>query len=196
MTKRKTTETQDPRLPWEATFAKSLARARQDASMSQNELARRATESGLPLFQQQIQRIENLTRPVSLNEAVVLARVLHGDPWDMAAQMVDDATAWELLNAAHQAAEEAALRTIRALRDEYFRFNAAVHEAANRLDQFDKYRQERGPEKFNQEDLEAFRSRHSRLAATDRVLADALEQLTDPLDEPRLASLPADNQDA
>lgn len=196
MTKRKTTGAQDPRLPWEATFAKSLARARQDAAMSQNELARRATEAGLPLFQQQIQRIENLTRPVSLNEAVVLARVLHGDPWDMAAQMVDDATAWDLLNTANQAAEAAALRTIRALRDEYYRFNAALYEAANRLDQYDKYRQERGPEKFNQKDIEAFRSRHSRLAATNDVLADALDQLTDPDDEPRLVSLPADDQDA
>jgi hypothetical protein len=183
-------------LPWEAAFAKSMARARVDASMSQTELARRATEAGLPLFQQQIQRIENLTRPVRLNEAVLLARILHGDPWDMAAQMVDDATAWDLLVTAQKAAEEAALRTVRAAMTEYYRFNAAVHDARLRLEQFDRYQQARGREKFDRQSLEAFRSNHARLERTMELLGDALEQLTDEDDKPQLMDTPEDAKEA
>jgi hypothetical protein len=190
MSKQKSSDSQTNQLPWEAAFAKSLARARLDASMSQTELARRATEAGLPLYQQQIQRIENLTRPVRLNEAVLLARVLHGDPWDMAAQMVDDETAWTILQASQDGAEEAAFRTIRTLRDEYYRFNSAVHEEKDRLEQYAAYRQERGVEKFNPADVELLEHRHERLLATMQVLAEALNILLDDHDEPRFASLP------
>lgn len=196
MNKPKSNPEQEPGLPWEAAFAKSMARARLDASISQTELARRATEAGLPLFQQQVQRIENLSRPIRLNEAVVLARVLHGDPWDMAAQMVDDTTAFNILWAAQDAAEEAAFRTIRALRDESYRFNAAMQEAKLRLELYDKYRQERGPEKFSPDTVEDLQARHARLARTLEVLEDALEQVTNKDDEPRLVTIPADDRDA
>ncbi|MEC5200267.1 transcriptional regulator with XRE-family HTH domain [Arthrobacter sp. PL16] len=196
MSKRKSTDADHVRLPWEAAFAKSLARARMLVPMSQSELARRATEAGLPLFQQQIQRIENLTRPVSLNEAVLLAQILHGDPWDMAAQMVDDDTAHELLRAAQRSAEEAALRTIRTIRDEYYRFDAALIEAKLRLDQFATYRQERWPEALARDDMRLFEWSHERLERTGAIVFSALEPLlTEDDDEPQLAQMPSVAED-
>lgn len=185
MTKQKSTEVDSAALPWETAFAKSLALARLDAKMSQTELARRATDAGLPLFQQQIQRIENLSRPVRLNEAMVLARILQGDPWDMAAQMVDDKTAYELLQSALQAAEAAAVQTITALKDEWVRLEAALEESGRRFDQYDQYRRTR-PAGGHNKTLDVMRGQFDRLTATTKVLEDALEQVTDDNLEPRL----------
>jgi hypothetical protein len=110
--------------------------------------------------------------------------------------MVDDATAWELLNDAQTAAEQAAFRTINTLREEWYRSHTALLEAAERLDQFEKYTQERGPEKFRQEDTESVRAWQARLRATDEVLDETLERLTNGVHEPRLVCVPAKDQDA
>jgi transcriptional regulator with XRE-family HTH domain len=63
-------------LPWEAAFAKNVKAARERRGWSQTELAKRLTARLLPFHQQQIQRIEAGSRPVRLNEAIVLAEVL------------------------------------------------------------------------------------------------------------------------
>lgn len=61
-------------LPWEATFVANIRRARAALGVSQTELARRVTSRGVSGFHQQtVQRIESGTRPVRLNEAVVIA---------------------------------------------------------------------------------------------------------------------------
>lgn len=63
-------------LPWEAAFAKNVKAARERRGWSQTELAKRLTARSLTFHQQQIQRIETGTRPVRLNEAILLAEVL------------------------------------------------------------------------------------------------------------------------
>lgn len=136
------------RLPWETAFAKSLARRRLELEMSQTELARRATQAGLPLFQQQIQRIENLARPIRLNEAILLAQILEGDPWRMAARMVDDETAHSIVNAAQDAAEQAVVQAVNRLVDDEGRLTEAVREASHQLGQYIQYLEERRPEGY------------------------------------------------
>jgi transcriptional regulator with XRE-family HTH domain len=174
-------------LPWEAAFARSLARLRLKHGMSQTELARRATAAGLPLFQQQIQRIENLARPVRLNEAVLLAQVLNGDPWAMASKMVEDQGAFEIVKAAQDAAAEAAHHTIRMIRDEWNRLDAAVNEADERVVQYIRYTQERGAEKYAQT-VESALWRQARLTATREVLdSSVLAKVLNQNNEPRLA---------
>jgi len=64
-------------LPWERTFVENVTRARKAADMSQTELGKRIAAKGLPFHQQTVQRIENGSRPVRLNEAVVIAEVLY-----------------------------------------------------------------------------------------------------------------------
>jgi len=67
----------DVGLPWERTFVENVTRARKAADMSQTELGKRIATKGLPFHQQTVQRIENGSRPVRLNEAVVIAEVLY-----------------------------------------------------------------------------------------------------------------------
>lgn len=64
-------------LPWERTFVENVTRARKAADMSQTELGKRIATKGLPFHQQTVQRIENGSRPVRLNEAVIIAEVLY-----------------------------------------------------------------------------------------------------------------------
>lgn len=63
-------------LPWEATFVENVIRARLRLGMSQTELAKRVTEGGVKFHQQTVQRIESGTRPVRMNEAMVICHVL------------------------------------------------------------------------------------------------------------------------
>lgn len=81
---RKLPPTDQTLIPWQSTYARELERRRERAGMSQSELARRATEAGLPLHQTTVARIENGSRSISLNEALVLARILGTDPLAMA----------------------------------------------------------------------------------------------------------------
>jgi transcriptional regulator with XRE-family HTH domain len=195
MNKKENPEDDAAALPWEATFAKALARLRLEHGMSQTELARRSTEAGLPLYQQQIQRIENLSRPVRLNEALLLAQILNGDPWVMAAQMVDDQSAYDVLDRAQESAESTALRTVRTLRDEYFRLSASVREAAERLAQYVEYVQTRGPGKYSAA-VEVFRQRQDRITATLDLLEFALHQVTDEVNqELHLVNISQENRD-
>lgn len=170
MNKTENTKDRGTALPWEAAFAKSLARLRLKHGMSQTELARRATEAGLPLFQQQIQRIENLARPVRLNEAVLLAQILNGDPWDMAAKMVDDESAFQILKAAQDAAAAAAEHATRTLLDEWRRLDSAVEEAEERLFQCSEYAQSRGSSETHALLLQSARSRQAQLTAIRDIL--------------------------
>jgi transcriptional regulator with XRE-family HTH domain len=63
--------------PWEQAFIETMVRTRRGRSWSQTELAQRLSAGGgLPFHQQTIQRIESGSRPLRLNEAVVIARVL------------------------------------------------------------------------------------------------------------------------
>lgn len=64
---------------WEALFVERMVQERSQRGMSQNELARRATDRGLSVQQPTVHRIEAGVRPVRLNEAVVLAEVLGFD---------------------------------------------------------------------------------------------------------------------
>ena len=63
-------------LPWEAEFSASIARAREAAEISQEELARRTREYGLPLNVYNVQEIESGVQPIRLNEALVICKVL------------------------------------------------------------------------------------------------------------------------
>jgi hypothetical protein len=63
-------------LPWEAEFSASIARAREAAEISQEELARRTREYGLPLNVYNVQDIESGIQPIRLNEALVICKVL------------------------------------------------------------------------------------------------------------------------
>lgn len=63
-------------LPWEETFVSIFKTRREQLELTQAAVAKRASESGLPFYQQTIQRIEDGKRPVRLNEALVLAAVV------------------------------------------------------------------------------------------------------------------------
>jgi transcriptional regulator with XRE-family HTH domain len=66
--------------PLQAVFAANLRRFREDARLSQTDVAERFSELGeLQLWQQTIAKIENGQRDVSLNEAQLLARAV-GQP--------------------------------------------------------------------------------------------------------------------
>ena len=66
-------------MPWEHTFRINLIYLRQLRGISQTGLAKLVKEEGLPFHQQTVQRIEDGKRPIRLNEAFVIARVLHVD---------------------------------------------------------------------------------------------------------------------
>src|SRR5215207_6857 len=62
---------------YEERFAELLRQIRLDSGLSQTDVAEMATELGLPgMHQQTIQKIESKKRPIRLNEAEVLARVV------------------------------------------------------------------------------------------------------------------------
>lgn len=62
--------------PWESAFITRMAQRRAALGMTQNELARRLKERGLPFHQQTVQRVEVGERPVRLDEAHVIAEIL------------------------------------------------------------------------------------------------------------------------
>lgn len=73
-------------MTWEATFVRELKRAREAIGWSQSELAKRAAQAGLKGFHQPtIQRIEAGARPLRLNEALALARLVGRSLDDMIA---------------------------------------------------------------------------------------------------------------
>lgn len=61
---------------FEASFRRAMVNARLAQGVSQTELARRMSQMGMPFRQQMIQRLENGTRAVRLNEAAVLSKIL------------------------------------------------------------------------------------------------------------------------
>src|SRR5829696_4052699 len=62
---------------YEERFAELLRQIRLDQGLSQTDVAEMATQLGLPgMHQQTIQKIESKKRPIRLNEAEVLARVV------------------------------------------------------------------------------------------------------------------------
>lgn len=142
--------------------------------MSQTELARRATEAGLPLFQQQIQRIENLSRPVRLNEAVVLAQILNEDAMRMAGQMVDDVTASELLEATLKGAEADLRRTANTMQRMWEQLYAVVEQVDHRVDHYISYTRTREPGKYADQ-IAYFRRRQERLTATMNELFGSVQ---------------------
>jgi DNA-binding XRE family transcriptional regulator len=62
-------------LPWESAFVHRMKVFREEDNMSQTELAKALAQKGLAFHQQTIQRIENGTRPVRLNEAILIAEL-------------------------------------------------------------------------------------------------------------------------
>lgn len=69
-------DARDAAVPWEKNFREQVVRLRKSHKMNQTELARRLNAWGLPFHQQTVQRIETGERPVRLNEAHLIARVL------------------------------------------------------------------------------------------------------------------------
>lgn len=72
---------------------------REEHGTSQAELAKQVSDEGLPFHQPTIQRIETGARPIRLNEAMVLARVLETSLEEMAAPD----TAESMLREVHEA---------------------------------------------------------------------------------------------
>ncbi|MFF0862349.1 multiprotein-bridging factor 1 family protein [Nonomuraea sp. NPDC003560] len=68
-----------PNPRWEHNFVQQMKRLREARKMTQTDLARELKAYGLPFHQPTVQRIENGERPVRLNEAIVIARVLEAD---------------------------------------------------------------------------------------------------------------------
>lgn len=67
-------------VPWERNFRENMVRLREQAGMTQTQLARRLADVWhLSFHQQTIQRIESGLRPVRLNEAILIARELGAD---------------------------------------------------------------------------------------------------------------------
>jgi transcriptional regulator with XRE-family HTH domain len=62
--------------PWEAAFSATVAPARVEKGMSQEELARRMRTYGLPANAYDVQNIELGVQGISLNEALVISKVL------------------------------------------------------------------------------------------------------------------------
>ncbi|MGJ9371808.1 helix-turn-helix transcriptional regulator [Nesterenkonia sp. CF4.4] len=67
------------KMPWEHTFRINLIYVRELRGISQTGLAKLLKAEGLPFHQQTVQRIEDGKRPIRLNEAFVMARVLGVD---------------------------------------------------------------------------------------------------------------------
>lgn len=64
---------------WERNFTQQMQRLREARKMTQTDLARELKAYLLPFHQQTIQRIESGERPVRLNEALLIAKVLGVD---------------------------------------------------------------------------------------------------------------------
>ena len=100
----------------------NMINSRQAKGMSQSALARALAEEGLAFHQPTIQRIESGERPVRINEAVVIVRLLQmGEPGtlglDSAIQAADGAQAASVLLGALNHAR-ASRRELRHWRDE------------------------------------------------------------------------------
>jgi len=67
---------ENPYAPWERNFRQQLQRLRESKGMTQTDVARELRILGLAFHQQTIQRIETGERPVRLNEANLIAKVL------------------------------------------------------------------------------------------------------------------------
>ncbi len=65
--------------PWEADFSSSVSAARAAARLSEEELARRVREYGLPFNAVDVRRIESGAYPIGLNEALVVRKILEID---------------------------------------------------------------------------------------------------------------------
>ena len=65
--------------PWEADFSSSVVSARRAAQLSEEELARRVREYGLPFNAVDVRRIESGAYPIGLNEALVVRKILEID---------------------------------------------------------------------------------------------------------------------
>ena len=63
-------------LPWEAAFSSSVEQARKAAQLSPEEFARRLREYGLSFNAHTVEKIESGARPIRLNEALVISKVL------------------------------------------------------------------------------------------------------------------------
>ncbi|MGP9580922.1 helix-turn-helix domain-containing protein [Brachybacterium sp. AOP35-5H-19] len=61
----------------------NIARYRSKAGLSQADLAERMTERGLKWFPQTVQKVENGSRTLRFDEAVLLARSLEIELWDL-----------------------------------------------------------------------------------------------------------------
>lgn len=64
---------------WELAFRENLAFLRTARGISQSELARKLKARGMKFHQQTVQRVEDGTRPVRLNEAYAIAETLGTD---------------------------------------------------------------------------------------------------------------------
>lgn len=67
---------ENPWAAWERNFIQQMVRLREARQMTQTDVARELKSYGLPFHQPTIQRIEAGERPVRLNEAHLIARVL------------------------------------------------------------------------------------------------------------------------
>ena len=61
---------------WERNFRNAVAVKREELGMSQSALARALSGMGIPFRQQMVQRVESGERPIRLNEAVGMSRIL------------------------------------------------------------------------------------------------------------------------
>ncbi|MET7334405.1 helix-turn-helix domain-containing protein [Nonomuraea sp. NPDC005650] len=75
----------NPHALWEHNFIQQMKRLREARKMTQTDLARELKAFGLPFHQQTVQRVENGERPVRLNEAHLIAKVLGTDLLSMGA---------------------------------------------------------------------------------------------------------------
>ncbi|MEV4752162.1 helix-turn-helix transcriptional regulator [Streptosporangium sp. NPDC049248] len=74
----------NPHAMWEYNFIQQMKRLREARKMTQTDLARQLKAYGLPFHQPTVQRIETGERPVRLNEAHLIAKVLGVDVDSMA----------------------------------------------------------------------------------------------------------------
>ncbi|MBF8187315.1 helix-turn-helix transcriptional regulator [Nonomuraea sp. K274] len=81
----------NPHALWEHNFIQQMKLLREARKMTQTDLARELKAFGLPFHQPTVQRIENGERPVRLNEAHLIARVLGVDVQSMAANSTPNA---------------------------------------------------------------------------------------------------------
>lgn len=87
-------------MTYERAFGRAVRQRRENLGWNQSELARRAQDGGLKHFKSHtVHRVETATRPLRLDEAIVLSRILGGDLQAMvSAETVAEACRRELLN--------------------------------------------------------------------------------------------------